>query len=124
MSRKGPAEQEVLHIVRNLGDAGILQSELWKKMKADSREGSRAILRLEKRGLIERRKELHGGRWTYRVFSTRKYSSVDSVVDMPCPFCEDMDTRCGQGQALFPGNCQKMDRFLQILVTANSKAAN
>lgn len=93
-------------------------------MKADSREGSRAILRLEKRGLIERRKELHGGRWTYRVFSTRKYSSVDSVVDMPCPFCEDMDTRCGQGQALFPGNCQKMDRFLQILVTANSKAAN
>lgn len=111
MPRKGPTEQDVLHIIMNLGDSGILQSELWKRMRADSREGSRAILRLEKKGLVERRKELHDGRWTYRVFSRRKYSTIDSVVDIPCPFCEDMD-RCGQTPVLFPGNCQKMERFL------------
>lgn len=52
MPRKGPTEQDVLRIVMELGDMGILQSELWKKLTADSREGSRAILRLEKKGLI------------------------------------------------------------------------
>ena len=56
-----------------------------KEMKADSAEGSRAILRLE-RGLIESKRELNSGRWTYLVLARRKYSSIDSIIDVPCSF--------------------------------------
>jgi hypothetical protein len=83
--RKGPTEQDVLRIVMDRGNEGILQSALWREMKADSREGSRAILRLERKRLIERKRELHSGRWTYRVFARRKYSTIDSIVDVPAP---------------------------------------
>lgn len=120
MPRKGPTEQDVLRIVMDTGNDGILQSELWKRMKADSREGSRAILRLERKGLIDRKKELHDGRWTYRVFARRKYSSIDSIVEIPCSFC-DLEGRCGQSAMVSPSKCEKMTQWL--LSVAASKAA-
>ncbi|MFH0848680.1 MAG: Lrp/AsnC family transcriptional regulator [archaeon] len=111
MSRKGPGEQDMLQFVMKTGDDGILQSELWKKMKADSREGSRAILRLERKGLIARKKELHNGRWTYRVFSKRKLSKIDSVEFIPCTFCDD-EPRCGQSAIVTPDRCLKLTQWL------------
>src|SRR5512136_2041564 len=104
MPRGGPTEQDVLRIVMDLGNEGILQSALWREMKADSREGSRAILRLERKGLIERKRELNAGRWTYRVFAKRKYSSIDSIVDVPCSFC-DIEGRCASTGAVNPAQC-------------------
>ncbi len=112
MPRKGPTEQDVLAIVMELADEGILQSELWKRAKADSREGSRAILRLEKKGLIERRKELHDGRWTYRVFARRRYSTIDSIIDVPCAFC-DLEGRCPQSWILNPNKCENLTKWLE-----------
>jgi len=49
-AKERPTEQDVLRIVMDRGNEGILQSALWREMKADSREGSRAILRLERKG--------------------------------------------------------------------------
>ena len=120
MPRKGPTEQDVLRIVMELGDLGILQSELWKKLTADSREGSRAILRLERKGLIARKKELHEGRWTYRVFAKRRYSTIDSIVDIPCAFC-DLTRACSQGWLMNPNKCENLTRWLQTLA-ASAKA--
>lgn len=111
MSRKRPAEQDMLQFIMRVGDEGILQSELWKKIKADSREGSRAILRLERKGLVDRKKELHNGRWTYRVFSTRKLATIDSVAMIPCTFCED-ESRCGQSAVLTPDKCTRLTQWL------------
>lgn len=102
----------MLQVVMGVGDSGILQSELWKKLKADSREGSRAILRLERKGLIERKRELHSGRWTFRVFSKRKLSRIDSVQDVPCAFCED-ESKCGQSAIVTPSKCAKLTRWLE-----------
>jgi hypothetical protein len=111
MPRKGPTEQDVLRIVMDKGNEGILQSALWREMKADSREGSRAILRLERKGLIERKRELNAGRWTYRVFARRKYSSIDSIVDIPCAFC-DIEARCAEAGVENPARCEKINQWI------------
>jgi DNA-binding Lrp family transcriptional regulator len=115
--RKGVTEQEILELIRNSRDEGILQSELWKMVNADSREGSRAILRLEKKGLIVRRKELHQGRWTYRVISKLKFSSANSILDVPCAFC-DLESKCGRAGILSPAQCKRLTEWLEKLVTA------
>jgi len=112
MPRKGSTEQDMLQVVMSVGEAGILQSELWKKLKADSREGSRAILRLERKRLIERKRELHNGRWTFRVFSKRKLSRIDSVQDVPCAFCDD-EPKCGQSAVVTPSKCLKLTQWLE-----------
>ena len=120
MPRKGPTEQDVLRIVMDRGNEGILQSALWREMKADSREGSRAILRLERKGLIERKRELNSGRWTYRVFARRKYSSIDSIIDVPCSFC-DIEARCSQEGAETPARCARINQW--ILASASVSTA-
>jgi len=56
MPRKWGTEQKILETIRNTRDKGIYQSELWKLISADSREGSRAILRLAKKGLLNVKK--------------------------------------------------------------------
>jgi hypothetical protein len=122
LPRKGPTEQDVLRIVMELGDMGILQSELWKKLTADSREGSRAILRLEKKGLIARKKELHEGRWTYRVFAKRRYSTIDSIVDIPCAFC-DLIGNCPQAWIMNPNKCEHLTKWLQTLAASTKAVA-
>lgn len=118
MPRKGPTEQDVLRIVMDKGNEGILQSELWREMKADSREGSRAILRLERKRLIERKKELHAGRWTYRVFTKRKYSSIDSIMDVPCSFC-DIQARCAPAATVNAANCVRISQWILASVSGS-----
>jgi len=112
MPRKGSTEQDMLQVVNSVGESGILQSELWKRLNADSREGSRAVLRLEKKGLIERKRELHGGRWTFRVLSKRKLSRIDSIANVPCAFCEE-ESKCGQSGIVVPGKCVKLTMWLE-----------
>lgn len=119
MPRKGPTEQDVLRIVMDRGNDGILQSELWREMKADSREGSRAILRLERKRLIERKRELHSGRWTYRVFARRKYSSINSIMDVPCSFC-DIEARCAPAAAVNAARCDRMNTWIFASVSGSS----
>jgi hypothetical protein len=116
MPRKGPTEQDVLRIVMDRGNEGILQSALWREMKADSRGGSRTILRLERKGLIERKRELNSGRWTYRVLARRKYSSIDLIIDVPCSFC-DIEARCAQEGAENPAKCQRINHWILASVS-------
>ncbi len=112
MPRKWGTEHKILETIRNARDKGIFQSELWKVINADSREGSRAILRLAKKGLIERQKELHEGRWTYRLVSKHKFSSADSILDVPCAFC-DLDPKCGVSAIQIPHLCERVDRWIR-----------
>jgi hypothetical protein len=112
MPRKWGTEQKILETIRNMRDEGVYQSELWKIINTDSREGSRAILRLEKKGLIERTKELHEGRWTYRLVSKHKFSSVDSIIDIPCAFC-DLGSKCGISALNVPHDCEALDDWIK-----------
>ena len=101
-----------MDLIKNSGDEGILQSELWKMIDADSREGSRAMLRLERKKLVIRDKELHQGRWTYRVKAKYRYASVDSIIDLPCSFC-NLESRCSSSGLINPVKCEQLTIWLK-----------
>ena len=47
MPRRNELEHKALDVIANNGKDGVLQSELWRKLDATSREGSRIALKLE-----------------------------------------------------------------------------
>ena len=77
----------VCEIVASYGDNGMLQNELWKKLKLSIRDGSRLSLRLERRGMITREKILQNGRWTYKLIIEQVPISLDSIQNAPCLTC-------------------------------------
>ena len=108
----GATANDAFMAIRLSGEKGVLQSDLWKKLGWDGREGSRQMRRLEKKGFIKRRKELRAGKWTYRIFPVHKFSSVDSIIKIPCSGCgEDLSGRC-PNTTLTPDNCQKLTIWL------------
>jgi hypothetical protein len=111
MPKHNDLEQKALQIIMNAGNEGLLQSELWKKLGASSREGSRVALKLESKGLIRRERELRNGRWTYRLYPKRLPASLDSIADCPCMMCPD-SYRCGASGIITPNNCEKLSEWL------------
>lgn len=109
--RRDNLEYKVLQIIKKSGSGGILQSQLWKKMSATSREGSRISLKLERAGLINRSRELHDGKWTYKLFSKKRAVSIDSILDLPCVFCIEQE-KCGVGSAISPNNCSNLMEWM------------
>jgi DNA-binding MarR family transcriptional regulator len=78
---------KVCEIIADFEDKGMLQSDLWKKLKLNSRDGSRLALRLERRGLISREKILQKGRWTYKLIIEQMPISLESIQNAPCLTC-------------------------------------
>ena len=78
---------KVCEIVAEYEDKGMLQSDLWKKLKLSSRDGSRLALRLERRGLISREKILQKDRWTYKLIIEQTPISLESLQNSPCLTC-------------------------------------
>ena len=117
MSKEGKESlyQKALKIIMEAGEEGILQSELWRLLDATSREGSRIAIRLERRGLIIRRKELYKGRWTYRLFARTRKISIESIRGCPCFTCPD-NFRCSPGGVVDPVTCERLVRW--VLETA------
>ncbi|MCL6578203.1 MAG: transcriptional regulator [Candidatus Bathyarchaeota archaeon] len=98
----------------NVGFEGILQSDLWRKLGASSREGSRIALKLEAKKLIRREKELREGRWTYRLYPKRVPASIDSIADCPCLMCPD-NARCDPSSSISPQNCERLTDWLLLI---------
>ena len=111
MSKRNDLEQKALQFIMNTGFDGILQSELWRKLRASSREGSRIAIKLEDKRLIRREKELRNGRWTYRLYPKRLPARIDSIADVPCLMCPD-NPRCDPSSAISPQNCEKLTEWL------------
>lgn len=111
MLKPNDLEQKALQIIMNAGNDGLLQSELWRKLGASSREGSRIALKLESKGLIRREKELRNGRWTYRLYPKRLPASINSIVDCPCVMCPD-SAKCGPTGNVTPQGCERLTEWL------------
>jgi hypothetical protein len=111
MPKHNDLEQKALQFVTNTGYEGVLQSELWRKLEASSREGSRIAIKLENKGLIRREKELRNGRWTYRLYPKRLPASIDSIADCPCLMCTD-NPRCDPSSSISPHNCERLTEWL------------
>jgi len=119
MPKRNDLEQKAFQFIMNTGYEGVLQSELWRKLEASSREGSRIALKLEDKGLIRREKELRDGRWTYRLYPKRLPASIDSIADCPCLMCPD-NPRCDPSSATSPQSCEKLTEWLLSVAKAES----
>lgn len=111
MPKRNDLEQKALQFVINTGSEGVLQSELWRELEASSREGSRVAIKLEEKGLIQREKELQGGRWTYRLFPKRLPSSIESIADCPCLLCKD-NAKCDPTTTISPKRCGRLTEWI------------
>lgn len=112
MSERDNLEKHALTIINERGDDGILQSDLWKALDADSRTGSRISRKLESKNLVNRIRELSLGRWTYRIFIKKPLIDVDAIMDIPCAVCVDL-YRCVSGGQYEPEHCRKLTEWLQ-----------
>jgi hypothetical protein len=120
MPRRNELEYKALNVISNNGREGVLQSELWRKLDATSREGSRIALKLENKGLIVREKELYEGRWTYRLFPKNKPASLKSIIDSPCLMCSN-DSRCGAWGPISPHECSRLTAWILGIDQPESK---
>jgi len=92
---------------------GILQSQLWKKYKLSSRDGSRLALKLERMGMITREKILEKERWTYRLIIKKIPVSTKSIEGAPCLTCS-VQSKCSIDGETSPKTCQWIEDWVMI----------
>ena len=102
---------KVCEVIAKYESEGMLQSELWKKLKVTSRDGSRLALRLERRGLIHREKILEKGRWTYKLILNKTPISTVSIVNAPCLICP-VEQKCSLDGEISPRTCQWIEDWV------------
>ena len=90
---------------------GMFQSELWKKLKLTSRDGSRLALKLERMGTIYREKILEKGRWTYKLILKKTPISTQSIENAPCLVCP-VEQKCSLEGEISPKNCQLIEDWV------------
>ena len=113
MSVKREREKRAFQLILEAGEEGILQSEMWKRLESNSQTGTIISRKLERMGIINRQRELHNGRWTYRLISKQKPVTVESIIDCPCTACNDID-RCTPGLLVSPILCKKLTYWIDL----------
>jgi len=101
----------VYDILAEKESEGMFQSELWKKLKLTSRDGSRLALKLERMGTITREKLLEKGRWTYKLILKKTPISTQSIEDAPCLVCT-VEQKCSLEGEISPRNCQFIEDWV------------
>jgi hypothetical protein len=89
---------------------GMVQSELWKKFKLTSRDGSRLALKLERMGIITREKILENKRWTYVLKIKKTPVSTESIENAPCLVCP-VEQKCSLDGEVSPRTCQWIEEW-------------
>ena len=101
----------VCNIVAERGKDGMFQSELWKKLKLTSRDGSRLALKLERRGIVKREKILENGRWTYKLRISRIPVGTQTIEAAPCLICP-VESKCTLDGEVSPRTCPLIEQWV------------
>jgi len=101
----------VCEIIADYETNGVFQSELWKKLKLSSRDGSRLALKLERMGMITREKILEKERWTYKLIIKKIPISTKSLEGAPCLTCP-VEAKCSLDSEISPKTCQLIDDWV------------
>ena len=101
----------VLELVAKRGDNGMFQSELWKKLKLSSRDGSRLALKLERQHLVKREKILEKGRWTYKLKIAHVPVTTQSIESAPCLICP-VESKCTLEGEISPRTCPLIEQWV------------
>jgi hypothetical protein len=110
----------VLSLVAKRGDNGMFQSELWKKLKLSSRDGSRLALKLERQHLVKREKILENGRWTYKLKIAHVPVTTQSIESAPCLICP-VESKCTLEGEISPRTCPLIEQW--VLTELSTKKA-
>jgi len=101
----------VCEIIADYETDGVFQSELWKKLKLSSRDGSRLALKLERMGMITRDKILEKERWTYKLIIKKIPISTKSLEGAPCLTCP-VEAKCSLDSEISPKTCQLIENWV------------
>ena len=110
----------VLGLVAKRGDNGMFQSDLWKKLKLSSRDGSRLALKLERQHLVKREKILENGRWTYKLKIAHVPVTTQSIESAPCLICP-VESKCTLEGEISPRTCPLIEQW--VLTELSTKKA-
>jgi len=110
----------VCDILAEKESEGMFQSELWKKLKLSSRDGSRLALKLERMGTIYREKILEKGRWTYKLILKKTPISTLSIENAPCLVCP-VEQKCSVEGEISPQTCKLIEDWVLADVKKSSK---
>jgi len=114
---------KVCVILAEKESTGMIQSELWKKLKLSSRDGSRLALKLERMGTITREKILEKGRWTYKLIIKKTPISTESIENAPCLTCP-VEQKCTLDGEVSPITCPLIEDWVTIEIKKPKKAQN
>jgi len=103
----------VCEMIAGYENEGTLQSELWKKLKLSSRDGSRLALKLERMGMITREKILEKERWTYKLIIKKIPISTKSIEGAPCLTCP-VEAKCSIDGEISPKTCKWIEDWVMI----------
>ncbi len=112
---------KVCEILATRDSEGLFQSDLWKKLKVSSRDGSRLALRLERLGIISREKVLEKERWTYKLVLEKTPVSTQSIENAPCLTCP-VEQKCSLDGEISPRTCQWIEDWVLIQTSAKKKS--
>ena len=110
-SKKRGIERQALKLIIDAGEEGLFQTELWKLLDISNREASRIAKKLEEKDRVIREKVLNNGRWTFKIYSTKNYVTIDSIKDSPCIICPDVD-KCYRGGKKDPTTCLELTAWI------------
>jgi len=114
---------KVCELLLNKEENGILQTDVWKKLKLSTKDGSRLSLKMEKMGYITRQKILKNGRWTYTLFIEKAPISFESITDAPCLTCT-VEQKCSLENELpepSPRNCELIEKWVLLQYSRKPK---
>ena len=103
--------RKVCDILAERESEGMLQNELWKKLKLSEMTGSRLALKLERMGTITREKLLEKNRWTYKLVLKKTPISTKSIEDAPCLVCP-VEQKCTLEGEISPRTCQYIEDWV------------
>ncbi|MGQ9759325.1 MAG: helix-turn-helix transcriptional regulator [Candidatus Methanomethylicaceae archaeon] len=108
-------DERILAFLHKLGGEYILQSTLSKSLGIDGKTLSRALQKLETRGLIKREPYQDGRRRTYKIVLIKRERKADlnDVNWVSCIVCPDLE-RCGRGQPISPETCEKLTAAIKL----------
>ena len=109
--KKSNVEKKALILILDAGDKGLFQTELRKLLDISSREASRIAKKFEEKDRVFREKVLNNGRWTFKIYSTKVYVTIDSIKGCPCLICPDVD-KCYSGGTITPTTCLKLTAWI------------
>jgi hypothetical protein len=102
-----------LRIITDKGKGGIVQSQLWKELELNSRDGSRLAISLEKRSLIKRVRFFENGRWTYRLIPAKLPTSMECIESAPCLSCP-VEHMCSIESFYSPHSCNLVENWITL----------